>query len=156
MANVLTAQNIAFWGFVVIAIIMLGFAAMVLWKIFQNQISLDGLLAEPPPADNPTVGAKASLSRFQFLIFTFVIAGLYLLLSIEAGTFVEIPGNVLLLLGISSGSYVVSKMTGGPSKPTPPAAPTVVQPVVVTPPSPTPVVPPVVVTPPTPPQPNRG
>jgi hypothetical protein len=31
---------------------------------------------------------KASLSRFQFLLFTFVIAGLFLLLSIEAGTFV--------------------------------------------------------------------
>jgi hypothetical protein len=39
-----------------------------------------------------------------------VVAGLYLLLSIEAGTFVEIPANVLILLGISGGSYVTSKM----------------------------------------------
>ena len=71
-----------------------------------------------------------------------MIAGLYLLLCIEAGTFVDIPGNTLLLLGISSGSYVVSKMAGGPAKP--PAAQIVapvVQPVVVPP------APPVVVTP---------
>jgi hypothetical protein len=155
MTNILTAQNIAFCGFIVIAIILLGFAAMVLWKIYQNQISLIGLLAEAPSPTNPTMPAKASVSRFQLLIFTFVIAGLYLLLSIEAGTFVEIPGNVLLLLGISSGTHVVSKLTGGPSNPTPPA-PTVVQPVVVTPPAPAPIVPPVVVTSPSPPPPARG
>ena len=123
MSNLLTFQNISFWGFVVIAIILLGFAAMVLWKVFDNQISVAGLLAEPIDPGNPTAGTKASLSRFQFLIFTFVIAGLYLLLSIEAGTFVDIPGNALLLLGISSGSYVVSKMASGPAKP---PAPTVV------------------------------
>jgi hypothetical protein len=44
-----------------------------------------------------------------------VIAGLYLLLSIEAGTFVEIPTNVLGLIGISSGSYVASKWVGSGS-----------------------------------------
>jgi hypothetical protein len=133
MTSVLTAQNISFWGFMVIAIILLGFAALVLWKVFDNQISVVGLLAEPLDPGNPGAGTKASLSRFQFLIFTFVIAGLYLLLSIEAGTFVDIPGNALLLLGISSGSYVVSKMASGPPKP---AAPTVVTPsaTIVTPP----------------------
>ena len=31
---------------------------------------------------------------------------------IEAGTFVEIPTNVLALLGISGGSYVISKAVG--------------------------------------------
>ena len=56
--------------------------------------------------------AKASLSRFQFLIFTFVIAGLFLMLSIETGAFVDIPQNVLLLLGISGGSFLVSKGVG--------------------------------------------
>jgi hypothetical protein len=115
MSTVLTAQNIAFWGFMVFAIILLGFAAMVLWKIYKGDIGLAGLLAEPPPVDKPDAALKASLSRFQFLIFTFVIAGLYLLLSIEAGTLVDIPTNVLVLLGISSGSYVVSKTVGNPS-----------------------------------------
>lgn len=105
----MAAQDIAWWGFVVIAAILLGFAALVLWKIFRDQNSLKGLISEPPlPGQDPET-TKASLSRFQFLVFTFVIAGLYLLLSIEAGTFVDIPNNVLALLGISGGTYVVSK-----------------------------------------------
>lgn len=113
MSSIFNAQNIAFLGFIAIAIILLGFAAIVLWKIYQDDIGLDGLLAEPVPADKPDAAMKASLSRFQFLIFTFVIAGLFLLLSIEAGTFVDIPTNVLALLGISGGSYLVSKGVGG-------------------------------------------
>jgi hypothetical protein len=95
----------------------------VLWKIYRGEISLVGLVSEPPPG--PGERSKASLSRFQFLLFTFVIAGLYLLLSIEAGTFVDIPTNVLMLLGISSGSYVVAKTMGERKAPpsSPPAQP---------------------------------
>jgi len=102
----MTAQWISWWGFVAITIILLGFAALVLWKVFSDPHALDGLLSEPPGPNGET---KASLARFQFLIFTFVIAGLYLLLCIEAGTFIEIPGNVLALLGISGGTFVASK-----------------------------------------------
>jgi hypothetical protein len=102
-------QNISLYCFAIISIILLLFAFLVLWKIFNDEISLNGLLAEIPPNGRPVDTSKASLSRFQFLIFTFVIAGLYLLLSIEAGTFVDIPSNVLVLLGISGGTYVVSK-----------------------------------------------
>jgi hypothetical protein len=101
-------QNIALYSFVVISAILLLFAALVLWKIYNDEIDLKGLLTDPG-ADG-----KASLSRFQFLIFTFVIAGLFLLLSIEAGTFVDVPNNVLVLLGISGGSYLIAK--GMPSK----------------------------------------
>ena len=104
-------QNIALYSFVVISFILLAFAALVLWKIFKGEIDLSGLLTDPG------LDGKASLSRFQFLIFTFVIAGLFLLLSIEAGSFVDVPNNVLVLLGISGGSYLVSKAmpqkTGG-------------------------------------------
>ena len=49
------------------------------------------------------------MSRLQLLLFTFVIAGLYLTLSLEAGYLIEIPNQVLGLLGISAASYVVSK-----------------------------------------------
>jgi hypothetical protein len=100
-----SAQTIAVYSFLVISIILLLFAILVLWKIYRGDISLNGLLSEGG-ADG--VG-KASLSRFQFLIFTFVVAGLFLLLSIEAGAFVDIPTNVLGLLGISGASYLVSK-----------------------------------------------
>jgi hypothetical protein len=119
----MTAQSIAWWGFVVVSIILLGFAALVLWKMYSDPHSLRGLLSEPPgPGDVPG-DAKASLSRFQFLIFTFVIAGLYLLLSIEAGTLIDIPGNVLALLGISSGTYVIAKTVTATKQATEESAP---------------------------------
>jgi len=102
-------QNISLISFGIISLILLLFAFVVLWKVHSGAISLDGLLAEVPAAGKTINSSKASLSRFQFLIFTFVIAGLFLLLSIEAGTFVDIPPNVLILLGISGGTYLVSK-----------------------------------------------
>ena len=121
----MTPQNIAIYSFALISLILLLFAFLVLWKIYNDEISLNGLLAEIPPEGQAVDTSKASLSRFQFLIFTFVIAGLYLLLSIEAGTFVDVPQNVLFLLGISGGTYVVSK-AASPSKKkqTPPEATT--------------------------------
>ncbi|MFZ4606533.1 MAG: hypothetical protein ACOYM5_09775 [Caulobacter sp.] len=88
---------------VALVLIIVGMSAIVLWKIASNKINLDYLIAEPDS------GGKASLSRFQFLIFTFVVAGVFLLLCIESGTFVDIPASVLGLIGISGGSYVLSK-----------------------------------------------
>ena len=102
-------QTISLISFGIISIIVLLFAFIVLWKIWKDEISLAGLLTEVPPPGSPVADAKASMSRFQLLIFTFVIAGLFMMLSIEAGGFVQIPQNVLLLLGISGGTYVVSK-----------------------------------------------
>lgn len=101
---------IAMIGFGTIIVIMLGFAAMVLFKIGAGDIKLDGLISEPVDSKQPgSTPGKASLARFQFLLFTFVIAGLFLLLSIEHGAFVEIPETVLGLIGISGGSFLVSK-----------------------------------------------
>jgi hypothetical protein len=104
-----TAQTVSLISFGIISIIVLLFAFIVLWKIWQDEISLQGLLTEVPRQGTRVADAKASMSRFQLLIFTFVIAGLFMMLSIEAGGFVDIPQNVLLLLGISGGTYVVSK-----------------------------------------------
>jgi hypothetical protein len=95
-------STLALIGFAVLLVILLGFAAIVLLRILTGTISLDGLIAESDLS-------KASLARFQFLIFTFLIAGLFLLLSIESGGFVDIPETVLGLLGISGGSFVISK-----------------------------------------------
>jgi hypothetical protein len=91
---------------IVIAVILLAFGAVILWQILRNEIDLSSLLSE---GSTGKFANKASLSRLQFLIFTFVIAGLYLVVCIETGSLVEVPGSVLGLLGISGGSYAVSK-----------------------------------------------
>ena len=93
-------------GWVIVALIG-ALGVTVILKIWSGAIDLSGLLAEP--RESKDVPAKASLSRLQFLIFTFVVAGLYLTLCLEAGEFLEIPSQVLGLLGISGGSYVLSK-----------------------------------------------
>ena len=109
----MTPFNIALWGFVLLGSIILGFAAMVLWKIFTGSIDINMLISEPKTdPKNEAEAPKGSLSRFQFLIFTFVIAGLYTILCIESGTLIEVPDSVLLLLGISGGSFVISKGIG--------------------------------------------
>jgi hypothetical protein len=103
-------------------------AVVVLYKMVTSPgtISLDGLLSEPagPPPAAPgaappvpagpagpvaATAGKASLSRLQLLLFTFAIIGLYVTLCLEAGMMVELPNQVLGLLGISGGSYVLSK-----------------------------------------------
>src|SRR5262249_40148622 len=102
----------------VLLVFIAGAGLVVLWKLWSGDIDLSGLLAEipspqpPPVADAPPpppAPPKASMSRLQLLLFSFVIAGLYLTLSFEAGQFVDIPNQVLGLLGISGASYVVSK-----------------------------------------------
>jgi hypothetical protein len=96
---------------VIVSIIILLLALAVVWQIWRGRLDLAYLLSEP--VDKGGDGKpKASLSRFQFLVFTFVIAGLYLVLSLEAGTLIEVPNGALMLLGISGGSYLISKYSG--------------------------------------------
>lgn len=100
-----------------LAFVICTFALAVAFRIWTNRIDLSFLLAEPADPDAqaridenvPPEIPKASLSRFQFLIFTFVIAGVYLVLCLESGKLVEIPQNVILLLGVSGTSYAASK-----------------------------------------------
>ncbi|NQV59597.1 MAG: hypothetical protein HQ502_08010 [Alphaproteobacteria bacterium] len=110
MDSFISPLDIAMLVALVISVIILAFASVVLFKILKGEIKMVGIIAESD-------GIKASLSRFQYLVFTFVIAGLYLVLSLESGSFVDIPESVLVLLGISGGSYLISKQIGG--KPTP-------------------------------------
>jgi len=120
-------------GFLAISGIIMAFAGAILWKIINGDIALYGIIAEPAPKDEngkplrgedgaPMNTGKASLARFQFLLFTFVVAGLFLMLSIEVGQFVNIPANVLGLMGISGGSFVLSKAIGGQGEAPPPPA----------------------------------
>lgn len=91
--------------YLVVAAIFGGFAVVTLFKVAR--MDLRTLLSEPGGHQ------KASLSRFQLLLFTFVIAGIYLTLCFESGQFLDIPNGVLGLLGISGGSYVISKGISG-------------------------------------------
>src|SRR5436309_2215230 len=81
--------------------VALGFLALlgiaVLWYIFTERIDLSRLISEP--------SGDASMSRFQLLVFTFVIAASLFLItaSVTPPAFpAQIPQGVLLLLGISS------------------------------------------------------
>jgi hypothetical protein len=91
-------------GYLLCGIIgLLGVA--ILWLIFDGEIDLSRLISEP--------NGDASMARFQFLVFTFVIS-LSLFLVIVSGKSgpafpADIPGGVLTLLGISGSSYAVGK-----------------------------------------------
>ena len=93
-----------------IVIVFIAFAIIVLIRLYQ--VDMTGLISE---LDASSGARKASLSRFQFLLFTFVVGGLFLALSIQSKTFVEIPNGVLGLIGISGGSFVISKGISGKS-----------------------------------------
>jgi hypothetical protein len=83
-------------------VLTLLFGMVILVEIIRGNIDLKFLLSE---------GANgASMSRFQLLIFTFVIAlSLFLIVANNPKGFPEIPANILALLGISASTYAVSK-----------------------------------------------
>lgn len=78
-------------------------AITILWLIWTNRIDLSDLLSE--------ANGSASMSRFQLLIFTFVIAVslFYLVEKRSDASFPEVPTGVLTLLGISASTYAVGK-----------------------------------------------
>lgn len=92
-------------GWVLIIIIgVIGGA--IIYLVVTGKIDLKGILIDP------TTG-KASLSRLQFLIFTFVIAFCLFLVVVGDGKaapqFHEIPPGIFALLGISGATFAVSK-----------------------------------------------
>lgn len=101
---------------ITITVLVAAFALVIIWKIILGHkaggIDLKFLLA----GDD----GNASLSRFQFLVFTFVIAlSLFLIiLSKSPIGFPDVPGSILALLGISGGSYVVAKGVDANTPPT--------------------------------------
>jgi uncharacterized BrkB/YihY/UPF0761 family membrane protein len=92
----------------VIAWLLAGFLAAlmvgIVILILIGRIKLDKLISEP--------NGDASLSRFQFLIFTFVIAASFFLIVVgsDPPRFPDsIPSEIFVLLGISAGTYAISK-----------------------------------------------
>jgi hypothetical protein len=115
-------------GYVVCGIVAM-FGILLIWKIATNQIDLTHLLSDDD--------GMASTSRFQLVIFTFVVALSFFLVVVSnvkvrqyenkaesVPGFPEVPGGVLSLLGISASSYLVSRgisaSQDGNSTPTPP------------------------------------
>jgi uncharacterized BrkB/YihY/UPF0761 family membrane protein len=78
-------------------------AITILWLIWVGKIDLSQLLSE--------ANGSASMSRFQLLVFTFVVAVslFYLVEKNKDAKFPDIPSGVLTLLGISASTYAVGK-----------------------------------------------
>ena len=92
------------WTVAIAALAFVGLlGAAILLAIFTNRIDLKYVIGDRY--------GDASMSRFQLLIFTFVVAlaFLYLVIAPEAVALPEVPNSVLILLGISGSSYLVSK-----------------------------------------------
>jgi len=102
----------------VICILVAIFGLVVVWGLLTGKVSIAGLLSESD--------SKASMSRFQLLIFVFVIALSFFLVVVsnikilqgnspsdtatdKRPVLPEVPDGVLALLGISASSYAVSK-----------------------------------------------
>ena len=106
-------------GYIIcILVAVIGF--VVVWKIATGQIDISKILTEKDGSPG-SVGA-ASMSRFQLLIFIFVIALSFFLVVISNIKIIQarsgngglpelpiVPSGVLGLLGISASSYAVGK-----------------------------------------------
>lgn len=83
------------------------FGFMILAAIASGKIDISAILQEKATDGTPS---GASMSRFQLLIFTFVIALSLFLIVVNTGDFPStIPPEILTLLGISATTYAVSK-----------------------------------------------
>jgi uncharacterized membrane protein YgcG len=81
------------------------FGFMILAGIANGTIDISRILEEKVGP-----GGAASMSRFQLLIFTFVIAISLFLIVVSTGDFPKtIPPEIMTLLGISATTYGVSK-----------------------------------------------
>lgn len=106
------------FGYALLILVFL-YGIVILGKMASGDIDLRYLLGES--------GGGASISRFQLLIFTFVIGLSFFFVVAATRTIPDVPGDVLALLGISATTYGVSKgiqaSSGLPSKAPPPTPP---------------------------------
>jgi hypothetical protein len=82
-------------------LIMGALCIMLLIKMWTNQIDLSTLLDE--------ANGDASMSRFQLLVFSLVIAVGVFLFILKNMTLPDIPQSILTLLGISASTYAAGK-----------------------------------------------
>jgi hypothetical protein len=100
-----TPQGLTIFSGYILAVLIGLLGLVVIWRIFEGKIDLSELISE--------TNGGASMSRFQFLVFTFVIAFSLFLVIIGNKDGIQfpksIPTEILTLLGISGSSYLVSK-----------------------------------------------
>jgi len=88
----------------IVALFMALAGLIILFEMAFGKINLQKLISEE--------NGDASMSRFQLLIFTFVISMSLFLVIVGKNPVAfpaSIPVEILALLGISGGSYLVSK-----------------------------------------------
>lgn len=86
-----------------VAIVFLAFVgAIIIYRMWDGTIRIEKIISEED--------GKASLSRLQFLIFTFVIGGGLVHIVVKSQQFPKIGSDVFMLLGISALSYVGAKV----------------------------------------------
>ena len=88
----------------VLLLVLTAIAVTIIFYMWSGKIDLKYLISEQ--------NGDASMSRFQLLVFTLLVAfGLFLVMvGGDTPKFPDsIPSSVLTLLGISASSYVVSK-----------------------------------------------
>lgn len=98
--NAQSAAAIAAW---IVAVVVGGLGLVLVVMSAVGKIDLSTLLKEDS-GDGP----RASLAKLQLLIFTFVVALSLFAITIAKGAFPEIPPNVLVLLGISASTTLIS------------------------------------------------
>lgn len=74
---------------------------LLLVKIGRNEIDLRKLISEP--------NGDASMSRFQLLVFTMIVAISLFIMVVKGWSFPAVPDGILTLLGISASTYAVGK-----------------------------------------------
>ena len=87
-------------GYTALLLIFL-YGVIVLYEMVNGNVDVAELIGES--------GGGASISRFQLLVFTFVIALGIIFLLAKDDKFPDLNANILALVGISASTYAVSK-----------------------------------------------
>ncbi len=101
-------------GYTALLLVFL-FGVVVLYAMVNGDVDVAELIGEH--------GGGASMSRFQFLVFTFVIALGIIFLLAKDGKFPDLNANLLALVGISASTYAVSKGIQASNPTMPPKGP---------------------------------
>jgi hypothetical protein len=88
-------------------LVLLILALTLAYRIITGSIDVTTLLSDG-------VSGQASTSRFQLMVFTFMVAFSYLIfllhsLATPGGTMPEIPWSLLALVGVSAATYAAGK-----------------------------------------------